>query len=522
MTASLHPPPEPAQVRGRGGKPPTIGIREQRIEGGFIKITPMQMVMAWWLHLEGHLTRRQLRIWFAAHEMLERRRHQNTTEGDSRPLYGVEEIQALVGGRGSQTASAEFRSELKHLSRLNLVHIEKHSITFAQSIDQICVDDISGFWSMWNSIPNQRRTVPVPRRTLRALAGGFSRAVTGVMIALLLRGVFWHKEQGDYRCDARTKLSWIADVFGVSRRAVTDARTKLIELGWIEPLECSQWELNKWGVRDRIRTDWSQNNGTSVEQQPADPVRSEAPDSEKPQVESASPNPEIPGESASPLFNKSLLSSKESLNTRRLEATAPNPVGVCNQTTDLANGKKKTPSGTADKPSLRNIQAHHLRRTEDLLQIYTEAVDAGLVSGSEAGRLDFVALAERACAHGSNPGGLLRWLLTNRKFEFITQADEEAAVDRLKQYDYGTCDSQKDWKKRQVDHVLDQRKVKLEITSEEKFVMACLKTAKMHRIEDPFYIALEAKGWSRDEWDEKRREYELRQVQRWTPVGEGG
>lgn len=495
MTIALHPAtPKPAKIEGRGGKSPSLGIREETIQGGFIPISPHQLVLAWWLYQAGHITRRQFRVYMAALEMAERRRLSNKAEDAVRPHYAIEELQHLVGGRGSETAAAELRADVRRLAALALVTIEKHRIDFATSIDQIRVDDTAGFYSLWQQLPNQQRSVPLPRRTVRALAGGFSRAVTGVMIAILLRGVFWHKQRGDYRTDHRTKLSWIAGVFGISRRAVTDARTRLIELGWLEPIECSQWELNKWGVRDRVRTDW-----TSVEQQPADPV------------ESASPSPQNSGESASPLFNKPLHLSDESIKTRRLEATAPNPGGVSSETKRLGYGKDKTRPATTGRPSLKNIQPHHLRNTEDLLQIYGDAVNAGLVSGSEAGRLDFVSLAERARAQGNNPGGLLRWLLTNGKFERISQADEDAARDRLKQYDFGDCT----WKKRQVDHVLDSRKTKLELTENERFVQVCLQTARQMRIADPFYIALEMKGWSRDEWDQKHRDYELRQVQRW-------
>ncbi len=68
----------------------------------------------------------------------------------------------------------------------------------------------------------------------------------------------------------------------------------------------------------------------------------------------------------------------------------------------------------------------------------------------------------------------------------------------------------------------DHRKTKIERTDNERFVQVCLQTAQQMRIVDPFYVALEMKGWSRDDWDEQRRKYELRKVQRWMPVGEGG
>ena len=46
---------------------------------------------------------------------------------------------------------------------------------------------------MLAKIPNPGRPVPVPRRMLRALAGGFNRAVMAVIIATLIRSLFWHR-----------------------------------------------------------------------------------------------------------------------------------------------------------------------------------------------------------------------------------------------------------------------------------------------------------------------------------------
>lgn len=66
---------------------------------------------------------------------------------------------------------------------------------------------------------------------------------------MLIRGLFWHRDSGDYRTYGRYTHSWIAEHFGISSRAATKARAKLIELGWIEPLDVNQWEMNRWGMR---------------------------------------------------------------------------------------------------------------------------------------------------------------------------------------------------------------------------------------------------------------------------------
>jgi len=99
-----------------------------------------------------------------------------------------------------------------------------------------------------------------PRRTLRALAAGFTRAQTAVVLAKLVRSVFWHRrtpgEEARYRIDGRTKVSWIAEVFGVSRRALIDARAHLIAIGWLTELDAPQNMLNRYGSHDVVNVGW--------------------------------------------------------------------------------------------------------------------------------------------------------------------------------------------------------------------------------------------------------------------------
>ncbi len=469
------------------------GHRTERIEGGFVKLTAHQLVLALWLFRAGRISKRALRVWFAAAEMLERRRHTCPQTGPERPLFSTQELSRLVGGRGTPSALADLRADVKRLAELRLVTIEPHAIRFAVSVDEIALEDVSGFWEMFDQIPNKRRAVPVPRRTLRALAGGFSNAVTTLMIALLLRGVFWQREQGDFRIDHRSKLSEISAIFGISRRPLTEARAKLIELGWLEPLPTRQWELNRFGLHDRINVDWT----PSV-------ARSD-------QGESATPEAEIPGGSAS-LLNRSASLTRTPKNTRRLRARAPDPAGVSTKT-----GKGKRRRRTSG-PDIRDIRAEHLEQTEDLLELHRQAVAAKLIDGSEGGRLDFLALAERARTRGNRPGALLAYLLRERRFEFISQADEDAARDRLRQLRDGPC--RRDSAAGQGRGVASSSPD--ELSQEERFIVACVRIANQHRIE-PFLVAREAKGWDQPRWEQAYDAYQQSQFERhsasWSECG---
>lgn len=483
-----------ASTTPKQGEP--LGVRENAIDGRFRSISTHTLCLAWWLHREGHMTRRQLRVWFAAQEMHERRRYTDRERSpgrgrrERRPSFDLGELKALVGGRGSASADAELAADIRRLRALGLVSIEPHAIHFATSADQINGVDLAGFWTMVEQMPKDRRTVPVPRRTLRALAAGFSRAATGVMIALMIRSLFWHRERGDYRIDGRTKGSWIADVFGISRRGVTDARAHLIEIGWLEPVPAKQWELNKWGARDRINVDWTPSIAVDVATGQGG--------------ETASPRRGYRAEIASPDLNQS-PSLREDLKTRTL-GHRPGLAGVSGR--DVSG--RRRPAAATTSAKLRSIEPQHLRSTGDLLDLYAQAVKAGLIQDCEADRLNFIALAERARSRARNPGGMLRWLLANRRFDYITQADEDAAVQRLREWRDGPS------ARSDARGLPPRTKPKARaLTEDEKLVQACLRVAEQRGL-SPFFVARQVRpDWTRERWDQAHAAYEAAELARY-------
>lgn len=512
---------------GGGGGSRTGGIRAECIEGGFVKVTTHQLMMAAWLYRDGHITRQQFRVWLAAFELLERRRHMpdEREQGGKRPHFRLSELQSLVGG-----SERKIRTDLSRLDRLGLVSVAPHEIGLAVSIDQIRIEDVSGFWEMYQHVENQQRPIPVPRRTLKAMAaGGFGRAETMFMIGILIRSLFWHREQGDYRVDGRMKLSWLSDVFRISRRAATNARARLIELGWIEPIDCPQYELNRWGLRHRLATEWVMPAAEAITNEP---IEAQEQGGHAPEI--ATPEGDSTPEIASPNNNQSASLTRTKIKTRKLRS------GVCFQDGILGERQKQrrcgrggahpgnprsrktrslrrdtTPAGCPSAPagvgpvapSLQDIQTRHLRGTEELLELYRQAVGAGLISDCEAGRLDFLALAERARSRGRNPGGMLRWLLVNRKFEFITQAEEDAAAERLREHRNGPC-------LRDVEPKPPVRAGGWNLSEDDRIVRACIVAGKQQQVE-PLRIAQQWQGWSKERWEQAHLAYEQKEFERW-------
>ena len=536
------------------------GVWTTHIEGRYRAISVHSLAMAWWCFDAGHITKRQLRIWFAAQEMLERRRYtakpEHSREAPRRPSYGLDEIKALIGGRGSKTADTAIKADLKRLHTLGLVSITERSITFATSIDQLALngstDDLSSFWTMFNQLPHPRRRVPVPRRVLRALAGGFTSGMTAVVLATLIRSLFWHKntmagntgsgkrrsggvtgretgaEEGVYRIDGRTKREWIAEIFGISARTVTDARARLIELGWLIPLETHQHLLNRYGTHDQINTDWKPSASPQTTPSIESGGGAEGVNNTKITTnragESSTPSTDFSGGSSS-LINRS-SSPTGNLNTRRPAPTRAGTTGASlrvalktkneskSQSKNKAGSRKKKWDGekrTLGLPNIRDIRSQDLADTGRLLELHRQAVKAGMANPSEAGRLDFVALAQRARMSGRKSGALFFWLLREKKTKFITHATEEEAGRMIKEHLYGKQVHQRESQQWGSGH----QKTPMQptnFTKEDQFVIACIRVAKKHRIADPFKLARED-GWTRDRWNTVLTSYEAKQFE---------
>lgn len=151
-----------------------------------------------------------------------------------------------------------------------------------------------------------------------------------------------------------------------------------------------------------------------------------------------------------------------------------------------------------------------MQETSDLLELYRQAVAIGLAKPSEAGRLDFLALAERAKAHGKRAGALFYWLLREKKTVFITQSEEDAAVQRIRAL-HNPDNRRERWGGDTKMGQINMQKPKSVAWSEEdRFVQACIRVAAKMRVDDPFRVAFK-QGWTRDRWDQAFASYEARQ-----------
>lgn len=169
----------------------------------------------------------------------------------------------------------------------------------------------------------------------------------------------------------------------------------------------------------------------------------------------------------------------------------------------------RKPSPRSAHPNIRDIQLGHMQETSDLLELYRQAIAIGLANPSESGRLDFLALAEHAKAHGKRAGAMFYWLLREKKSSFITQGEEDAAAQRVRAL-HNPDNRREQWGGTKMSEADSQRHKSVAWSDEDRFVNACIRVASQMRIDDPFRVAFK-KQWTRDRWEQAFANYEAKQ-----------
>ncbi len=500
------------------------------IEGRYRAVPAIQLASAWWLYQEGHMTRRALRCYFAAHEMAERRRYAKDKKAAERPVFRIDELAALVGGKDSPSALRALTGDVRALAALGLVTIEAHKIKFARELDLSSIPGAypSSLRAFLGHMPSTSRTVPMPRRLLRALAAGFGKAETAYVIAAMLRSVFWKKEQGVFTVDGRMKGSWVALAFGLSRRAVSAARAHLIDIGWLEPLQVHQMMANLYGVHDVVNVHWSPDAAIDTDEDREALASSDQPTEPSTEIVdnpatdpvgegrgaggSASPMADFAGGFASPR-NKKTLSTKDSY-TRKL--SGPRAARSPDDGSGFGGRKKKGKGARAssEQPNIRDVQPGDLGDTDRLMELHAQAVALGLAHRGGAGTLDFLSLANRARVRGKNPGGLFMWLLRERKTDFITLADEEVAAKRVREMHSGPTIRSSGGGERVFHQAAP------DYTEDENLVLRCQKRCPGRSPEELFRTARRhlPEGWGLDRWMGAHLSLRQKDAQRWADV----
>ncbi len=366
-----------------------LRITARKPEGGFTLVSTGVLLAAWWAYRAKNLTLLELRVWLASLELISRRCE---LEQHRSPRFRLAEIHSLVGSRND----VSIRRAMRRLVRMGLLIRSGKGLSIPRSVSILSSVTDSSAAIRIKGVQSTRRIVPVPRRLLRYLAQSGRSSIIATAFGHLLRCLFYRS--GECVSGGRCKASWIAEVFDVDVRTVKAARKELVELGWLVTREATQCQLNRWGLPVVINLQWSHAREVSE-----------------------SPPPHCVKESGTPppIENKKLSSR-----AKNHEPAKRGPVGVSDQ-----NNQPKP-------PILRRVMAEDLIDPTRLEELYRQAIQKRLVSGTPCDRLRFFGAAERACRVGaSNPCGLFISLVRRQHWDFITQHDEDRAVRALRRLD---------------------------------------------------------------------------------------
>ncbi len=458
--------------------------------GGYVLISVMKLGMVWWGFRTKLLRASDLRVYFACHLAVAARCR---TGPGREPRYSLGELARLTGA-----GEKSVRTSIRRLETSGLLVWSESGISFASSPDALPVSDLSGFWAMFEKLPNRKRLVPVPRRILRLVAAGASSNLIATILGHLIRCLYYWPDEG-CRSQGSCKSSWIASVFGISLRGAKSARSELVQLGWLVRQDAPQWRLNRNGLQVEINLDWQNPERKPHDASPAAVESAEEP-AEAMTVETSghevAPPPAGNCTAFAPPESDKELSYGEPKNQK---PAFSGPSGDC-----ISNNETEKRAREQAPPTLRNVLPADLRDTGRLLELQRQAIEAKLISASERDRLLFVGAAEHARSIGKvNTCGLFIHLVRGKLWHFLTAADEDRGNARLKAHLFG--------KSRERELPRDSSGASLSapssavpsLSADARLVQAVRSAAVRSGYRgDPFYLLRrERPEWTRERWD---------------------
>lgn len=391
------------------------------LRGGYKTQTVAQLANVIWAFNTEKISLRAFRIYFAALVIVAAReaaRRSKTAEtrkrGLSQPRYLIKELSRLTGCPLSRV-----RGELRELEQSGLLLFSETDISFT-------VTALPGTADLSESLSCGRspaRPVPLPRPVLRYLAKCSKPATIKTVLAYCVRGLTLART-GALTGKGTAKASWIAEVAGLSVRAVRMARAELIELGLITDDEGSkQWKLNRDGAYFTVNLDWTGNlerTGPTAVDNPAPVASSFSP-----------PKPQI-CRTFSPPY-EDLKTPNGSKNQKPVHT--PVRSGFCNSKREGEAARNKVfRTNQVKNCTLKDIQIEDLRRVSTLKVLYAQAVSAKWLPDSESNFQNFVAAAVRATRVHGDPVRLFVSIVRRQLWHHITHEQEDRAREAINKY----------------------------------------------------------------------------------------
>src|SRR5512135_2125694 len=224
-------------------------------EGGYCSISVLTIGLLWWSYTKGLLTLRAVRVGLALFELRIRRAAYVWTEKrrgnkapDFSPRYSAKEVGDYCGLPEKRVKAA--LAELQGLGLL--VEFSESSILLAPSLEALALTpEQRAEFRAWLAALTKRKRVPIPRRILALACESSAPALIAVILGVCLR-CSWLEPGKGFSFTGRIACSWLARRFGISLRAVQQAKEHLVGLGWIE----RKGNINRFGETVAINPTW--------------------------------------------------------------------------------------------------------------------------------------------------------------------------------------------------------------------------------------------------------------------------
>src|SRR5512135_2550536 len=224
-------------------------------EGGYCSIPVLTIGLLWWADTKGLLTLRAVRVGLALFELRIRRAAYLWTEKrrgnkvpDFTPRYATKELGDYCGLPEKRAKAA-----LAELQSLGIVtEFTASRIAFASSLEALALSpNERAEFRAWLATLTRRRRIPMPRRILALACESSAPGLIAVILGVCLR-CSWLKPDEGFSFTGRIACAWFARRFGISLRAVQQAKEHLVTLGWIE----RRGDINRFGETIAINPAW--------------------------------------------------------------------------------------------------------------------------------------------------------------------------------------------------------------------------------------------------------------------------
>lgn len=398
---------------------PRSRVQTSKFKGGNIKMPTKELVYVWSSVLSGSVRPSDVRTWLAARELFEERKF---APRGVVPVYEVKELVTLIGGGGER----QIRASLRRLRKAGVMSWQgTKGPRFADSPEFLAESTLTHVSRMEALMPKRRAFFPMPRPMLRLLAGGVKRSVLATVFAHLLRCP--HLKNGHWDPVGAVKANWVEAAFGISERSAVRARSHLVnELGWLTPVDAQVWRQKANGGYFSVNLQWCKETPAQVAQLKAQELSTAALSDQNRQNGTRLTDLE----SEQPLLRNLSISA--------LQGGKP-PEPPVESSSKMAG---ENLSKTVGAPKLTKLVPADLPSVARIMELYEQALvspkwkaKGWSPSGDEIERLNWVAAARRAHVRGStNPCGVFIHLVTNRKWEHISNEDEQAVRSQFSEW----------------------------------------------------------------------------------------